>query len=161
MRHFVRNIAVLLVVTAGTGCATLARQAFAPPRVTVNDVRLAGIGFDGGRLDVHVSLFNPNGFRIDATSVEYRVLVDTVELANGSIDQHVTIHKRDSTSLRFPVLFSLREVASATTMLTARGSLPFQLIGRIRIATPFGSVTRPFDERGTYDGLNISIMPRR
>ena len=144
-----------------SGCATLARQAFAPPVVTVHDVRLAGVGFDGGRLDVHVSLFNPNGFRIDATAVEYRVLVDSLELATGIIDQHVTLHKRDSTSLRFPVAFSLREVASASSMLTARGSLPFQLIGRIRVATPFGSVTRPFDERGTYDGLNISLMPRR
>lgn len=114
------------------GCATLQRQAFSPPVVTVKDVRLAGMGFEGGRIDVHLSMYNPNGYRLDASSVRYEVFVDTLRLANGTIDQDINLAKRDSAALRIPVNFGLRQVASATTMLAAKGTLPFELVGELK-----------------------------
>jgi LEA14-like dessication related protein len=128
--------------------------------VTVKDVRLAGIGLQGGRIDVHVSLYNPNGYRLDASTVRYRVLVDTLQIAAGTIEEEINLDRRDSTELRFPVNFGLREVTAARNLLVAKGTLPFELEGELRVLTPFGAITRPFRERGTYDGINISILPR-
>jgi LEA14-like dessication related protein len=142
------------------GCATLSRQAFTPPVVTVQDVRLAGIGLQGGRIDVHVSLYNPNGYRLDASTIRYRVLVDTLQLAAGTIEEDINLGRRDSTQLRFPVNFGLRETIAASNLLAAKGTLPFELEGDLRVLTPFGAITRPFRQRGTYDGVNISILPR-
>jgi LEA14-like dessication related protein len=118
------------------------------------------VGFEGGRIDVHLGLYNPNGYRLDASSVRYEVFVDTLRLANGTIEQEINLGRRDSTSLRIPVNFGLRQVASATTMLAAKGTLPFHLVGELRVLTPFGAVTRSFEQRGSYDGVNISILPR-
>jgi LEA14-like dessication related protein len=153
--------ALALALVTANGCATLRRQAFAAPVVTMKDVRLAGMGTQGGRLDVVLSMYNPNGYRLDAEAIHYKVLVDTLELGSGTIDQRITMLRKDSTELRIPVSFGLREVLAASAMLTQRGSLEFRLIGDVRVATPFGDVTRSIDQRGTYDGVNISLLPRR
>lgn len=154
----VRVVALALLFV--TGCATLSRQAFTPPVVTVKDVRLAGVGLQGGRIDVLVSLYNPNGYRLDASTIRYRVLVDTLQVAAGTIEQEINLSKQDSTDIRFPVEFGLREVTAAANMLAAKGTLPFELEGELRVLTAFGAITRPFRQRGTYDGVNISIAPR-
>lgn len=153
--------ALAFAIVAVSGCATLKRQAFAAPVITTKDVRMGGLGTLGGRIDVVLSMYNPNGYRIDADAIHYKVLVDTLELGSGTIDQRITMLKKDSTELRIPVSFGLREVLAASALLTQRGSLEFQLLGDVRVATPFGGVTRKIDQRGTFDGVNISLLPRR
>ena len=133
------------------------RQAFAPPDVTVGDVRLAAVGTQGGRIDVVLQIYNPNSFRLDASTLRYRVLVDTITLGEGTIDNRVTIMPKDSADVRVPVAFGFQRVVSVAGRLVQQGSLPFQLVGDLKVLTPFGSVTRAFDQRGTYDGVSISL----
>ena len=60
-----RKLALVGVVAATAlgayGCATIGRNAFAQPVVTLRDVKLQGIGFTGGSFDVILSVYNPNG----------------------------------------------------------------------------------------------------
>jgi hypothetical protein len=60
-----------------------------------------------------------------------------------------------------PVEFGFRDVLTVGARLASRGTLPFELSGDLKVNTPFGSVTRAFQERGDYDGVNVSILPRR
>jgi LEA14-like dessication related protein len=137
------------------------RQAFAQPEVVVTNVRLAGIGTQGGKIDIELAIFNPNNFRLDASSVRYRVMVDSIKLAEGIIEKRVTLLKRDSTKVHIPVNFGFREVLAVGARLAQTGSLPFDLEGELKVDTPFGSVSRAFAQRGSYDGLNISIYAGR
>ena len=162
MNRFVpRAVGALVLATSLGGCSFLARQAFAPPAISVSDVRLAGLGAQGGRVDVTLSLFNPNGYRIYASSIHYSMFVDSMRVADGAIDNRVTLMEHDSTKVRVPVSFGLREVMLAGSQLSQRGSLPFRVIGDVTMMTPFGSMRRAFEENGTYDGLNISLLPHR
>src|SRR5688500_15877371 len=45
------------------------------PEVSVNEVRLSGIGISGGSMNIDLELRNPNRFRIEAPIINYRVLV--------------------------------------------------------------------------------------
>ena len=65
MRRFVALSAVT-VAAAAAGCASIARQAFREPVVSVRDVRLNGIGLTGGSIDVALAVYNPNNYRLDA-----------------------------------------------------------------------------------------------
>ena len=154
----VRAVGAFLILSATSGCGFMQRQSFRQPDVYVQDVRLAGIGLQGGTIDVILSLYNGNDYRLDASSLRYKAMVDTLNVAEGTIEPRVTLLPKDSTVIKLPVNFGLREVLAAGARLKERGTVPFEVSGDIKIETPFGSVTRPFKQRGSYDGVNISII---
>lgn len=160
MKRFVPRAAIALSACFTlAGCASLMRQAFAPPTVAVSDVRLAGIGTQGGTVNVVLTLHNANDYRIDATDVQYNLRVDTLLLATGTINQRVTLMEKDSVKVKVPVNFGLREVMLAGQQLTKHGSVPFRVDGVITVETAFGNVRRAFAQTGTYDGMNFSLLP--
>lgn len=160
MTRFVpRAASALIALLALGGCAFMARQAFTPPTISVSDVRLAGIGTQGGTINVVLMLHNSNDFRLDATDVHYNVHVDTLLIATGTINQRVTMLQKDSVTVKLPVTFGLREVLIAGQQLQQHGSLPFKVDGEITVETTFGNVRRPFVQMGTFDGLNFSLLP--
>src|SRR6185503_1083775 len=85
MRRFL-VVAVSATLLAGAGCSTLGKAAFKEPKVELQDVKVTGIGFNGGSLDVLLNVDNPNEFRLDATQLDYDVVVgDSVRFATGTV----------------------------------------------------------------------------
>src|SRR5919198_6339652 len=102
-----RKVAVLALTIAVAACSTLGRQAFQNPVVNLRDVRVLGLGTTGGQLEVDLSVYNPNNYRLDATRLTYRVFVgDSVGLANGALDTRQTVQANDSTIVKVPVSFT-------------------------------------------------------
>ncbi|HEY2163092.1 MAG TPA: hypothetical protein VGH04_03840, partial [Gemmatimonadaceae bacterium] len=84
---------LLATTVAVAACSFLGRQAFEQPVVRLKTVQIAGIGLTGGSLNVDLSVYNPNHYRLDATRLTYRVLLnsDSVTLATGAVDQQFTV----------------------------------------------------------------------
>ena len=82
---FVAASAALVGVGA---CSKLGSAAFEQPVVNLRDVKIRGVGLSGGNLDVVLSVYNPNHYRLDATRLTYKVNLagDSISLANGAID---------------------------------------------------------------------------
>lgn len=151
MRRLV-GIAFALVFLV-SGCASLARQAFAPPVVEVTDVKVRSIGLTGGTLDVTLSLTNPNEYRIDATRVTYQFFVDTTRVVSGVVDRLLTLEDRGTTELTLPVDFGFRELGIVMREYAAKGALQYRVAGEFTLATPFGSITRPYSGNGRVEGM--------
>jgi LEA14-like dessication related protein len=149
-----RKLSVALVaLLALSGCATLARQAFAPPVVEVKDVKVANIGLTGGTLNVTLSLSNPNEYRIDATRVTYRFFVDSTQIVSGEVDKLLTLENRGVSELVLPVNFGYRELGIAMREYTSKGALQYRVVGEFTLATPFGNITRPYSGTGRVQGM--------
>ena len=72
------------------GCATLGKAAFKEPVVHFKDVAdHAGSASPAASLDVKLSVYNPNGFELDATRLTYKVMVDTVTFGTGALADRV------------------------------------------------------------------------
>jgi len=153
--RFPSAIALLTaVLTLGTaGCARLARSAFQNPVVELKDVRVKGIGLQGGSLDVILDVYNPNDYRIDASHVTYTVFADSLKVATGEVTKLVTLENRKTSTIVLPVNFSMRELQQAAGILLQRGSVDYTVQGDFTLATPFGSITRPYKSKGRYDTL--------
>ena len=153
--RFPRRIALLTAFAAlgTTGCASLSRQAFQNPVVELKDVRVKGIGLQGGSLDVVLDIYNPNGYRIDASHVTYTLLADSLQVATGEVTKLVTLENKKATTVTLPITFSLRELNQAANVLLQRGSIDYTVLGDFTLATPFGSITRPYKSKGRYDSL--------
>lgn len=146
-------VTVALLALGVTGCARMARQAFLNPVVELRDVVVKGVGLQGGSLDVVLDVYNPNGYRIDASRVTYTVFADSLQVAMGELNKLVTLADKKSSTVTLPVTFTMRELNKAANVLLQRGSIDYTVQGEFTLATPFGSLTRPYRTTGRYDTL--------
>jgi LEA14-like dessication related protein len=143
-----------LATVVGTGCATLgALGGFREPVVTFKDVRINGLGVSGGSLDVVLNVYNPNGFKLDATRLTYKLMVDSVPFGAGALDHSFIVQKKDSTEVRLPVDFSYAGIGTAASQLMRTGSVNYRVLGDVTVATPVGNFTRPYDRTGRFNSL--------
>jgi LEA14-like dessication related protein len=138
---------VMLAVTA-IGCASVGRAVFREPVVTYKDAMITGLGLSGGSLEVVLSIYNPNGFRLDGTGLTYRIAVDSVPFGDGSLSERFTVQEGDSTTVRLPLQFTYAGVGQAGRTLIQTGSVNYTVSGDITVGTPIGSFTRPYSGKG-------------
>ena len=143
-------MAAAVAITSGVGCASAARQVMKEPVVTLQDVRLVGIGVTGGTLDVFLNIYNPNDFRLDGSRLTYRVFADSVAVGGGTLEQQFTVQNGDSTTIRLPLTFTYAGLGAAARQIQNQGSVNYRVTGEIEVATPLGNFTRPYDRSGRY-----------
>lgn len=146
-------LAAAFALTA-TSCKTFGGQAFAAPKVTLGEMRLNGLGLTGGSLDVVLNVDNPNGYRLDATRMTYKLFIDTIPFGQGTLDQKLTVDEKSQTQVRIPVNFTYSGIGAAGRALLNNGTVPYRVTGDLTVATPVGNFTRPYDMNGRYSILS-------
>src|SRR5687768_15550154 len=123
---------VMLGVTA-IGCASVGRAVFREPVVTYKDAVITGLGLTGGSLEVVLSIYNPNSFRLDGTGLTYRIAVDSIPFGNGTLSDRFAVQEGDSTTVRLPLSFSYAGVGQAGRQLIQTGSVQYTVSGEIMV----------------------------
>ena len=150
MRRILLGTAVVVLAA----CSTLGKQAFKQPVVTLADVKVTGVGLQGGSLDVVLNIDNPNDFRLDATQLNYNVLVDTMPLANGTTTQRFTVEGKRSQQVHIPITFTYSGIGAAGRSLMNTGSVNYTVKGNVTVGSAIGvNVTVPFSQTGRYSTL--------
>ena len=140
-------VSAAIVITAG--CSALGRQAFQQPIVHLQDVRVTG-----GNLDVKLSVYNPNGYRMDATRMSYNVLVgDSVRFATGTVDSRFTVNGNDSSIVTIPVNFTYTGIGAAGRQLLNTGGVNYHVNGDVTVGTVVGNFTVPYTSTGRFNAL--------
>jgi LEA14-like dessication related protein len=156
MRKFALTAVAVASLATATGCATLGRKVFKEPVVSFREMRVTGLGLAGGSLDVVLSVYNPNSYRLDATRLTYNLIVDSIPFGNGAIDQTFAVQSGDSTLVRLPVTFTYAGIGSAGRSLLNTGTVNYRVTGDVTVGTPLGNFTRPYDRAGRYTALGGS-----
>ncbi len=159
---FFRRLAIvgaLLVVATASACATLGRSVFKEPVVDFRELRLNGLGLTGGSLDVVLSVYNPNSFKLDATSFTYNLLMDSVPIAHGALENQFVVQRGDSSVVTIPVNFTYAGIGRAGQELLRSGIVNYRVKGDMTVATPLGSFTRPYNQTGRFSPLGGSSRP--
>jgi LEA14-like dessication related protein len=144
-----------LAVFAIAGCASLgALGGFKEPIVSFKDLRVRGLGLTGGSLDAYLNVYNPNGFRLDATRLTYRVTVgDNAEVGTGALDSRFTVQDKDSTMVRIPIDFTYAGIGAAARQMMQSGSVPYNVAGDVTVTTPVGNFTVPYSGTGRFSAF--------
>jgi LEA14-like dessication related protein len=148
-----KRVTLALLATVAVGCASVGRAIFREPVVTFKDAAITGLGVTGGSLEVVLSIYNPNSFRLDGTALTYRIAVDSVPFGNGTLSNQFTVHEGDSTTVRLPLQFTYAGVGQAGRQLIQTGSVNYTVSGDITVGTPIGSFTRPYSGRGRLNAI--------
>jgi LEA14-like dessication related protein len=144
----------LAVVVGATGCASLGLGGFKEPVVTFKNLRVNGLGLTGGNLDVELSVYNPNGFKLEGTRLTYQLMVESTKLGEGALDERFTVQDKDSTIVRLPVSFTYSGLGAAGRQLMQSGAVNYRVLGDVTVATPVGNFTRPYDRTGRFSTLS-------
>ena len=147
--------AAALVAIALAGCASLgALGGFKEPIVSFKDLRVRGLGLTGGSLDAYLNVYNPNGFRLDATRLTYKVTVgNDAQLGTGVLDSRFTVQDKDSTTVRIPIDFTYAGIGAAARQMMQSGSVPYNVAGDVTVATPVGNFTVPYSGTGRFSAF--------
>ena len=145
--------AAALAVFAIAGCATLGMGGFKEPIVTFKDLRVRGLGITGGSIDAYLNIYNPNGFKLDATRLTYKVLVGENPLGTGVLDSRFTVQDKDSTTIRIPIDFTYAGVGAAGRQMMQSGSVPYTVTGDVTVGTPLGNYTVPYTGSGRFSAF--------
>ena len=148
-----RRILLAAAAIAVAGCSALGKAALRDPIVTLQDVKVTGVGLNGGSLDVVLNVENPNDFRLDATQLRYNVLVDTVPFANGTTTQRFTVEGKKSQQIHIPISFTYSGVGAAGRQLMNTGSVNYTVKGDVTVGSPVGNLTVLFSQTGRYSTL--------
>ena len=139
------------------GCSVLGKQAFQQPIVHLQDVRINGVGLSGGNLDVKLSVYNPNGYRMDATRMTYNVIVgDSVRFATGTVDSRFTVNSNDSSIVTLPISFTYSGIGAAGRQLMNTGGVSYRVNGDVTVGTVVGNFTVPYSATGRFNALTGS-----
>jgi LEA14-like dessication related protein len=141
------------LVSLASGCAAFGRATFKEPVVQLKAFNITGIGITGGTVDVVLSVYNPNHFKLDALKMTYRVDVDSLTLGDGELDGRFVVPAGDSSTVRLPVRFSYAGLGAAGRSLMMSGSINYRVRGDFTVATPLGNFTRPYDRLGHYSSV--------
>jgi LEA14-like dessication related protein len=134
----------------GAACATVGRSVFEQPVVSFKDLRVNGLGLQGGSVDVVLSVYNPNRYALNATRLTYQLMVDSVPLGTGALDQRFVVQRGDSAQVRLPVSFTYSGLGAAGRQLLRQGTVNYRVLGDVTVGTPLGNFTRPFDRTGHF-----------
>ena len=156
MRRLMLGAATAAIAVVA-GCSALGKQAFQQPIVHLQDVRVNGVGLTGGNLDVKLSVYNPNGYRMDATRMTYNVIVgDSVRFATGAVDSRFTVNSNDSSVVTIPVSFTYSGVGAAGRQLMNTGGVNYHVNGDVTVGTVVGNFTVPYSATGRFNALTGS-----
>ena len=156
-KTFVMLAAVVTTASATlatTGCATLARAGgFKQPIVNFHDLKVEGIGLTGGTLDVVLSIYNPNGYKLNATRLTYNLMIDSTALGSGEYGHNFAVQSGDSTIVTLPVTLNYSGLAAAGKQMVGKGSVNYRVTGDVTVATPVGNFTAPYDQLGRFSAF--------
>ncbi|MGH7616740.1 MAG: LEA type 2 family protein [Gemmatimonadaceae bacterium] len=143
---------------AGAGCAMLGRSAFKNPVVTLKNVRLLGVGLTGGQLNVDLSVYNPNHYRLDATKLRYTVNMagDSVRIADGVLENRFTVQDGETTTVTIPVSFTYAGLGTAGRSLLNTGGVNYHVMGDVTVGSPVGNFTVPYSSTGRFTASGVA-----
>ena len=150
---------LLLLAGALGACASIGQAVFQEPVVNFRALRVNGLGLTGGALDVELAVFNPNSFDLRSTRFRYNLLMDTVRLADGTIETEQTFRSGDSTVVTIPVNFTYAGLGRAGQELIRSGTVNYRVLGDVTVSTPVGNFTLPYDQTRRFSPLRGTTVP--
>jgi LEA14-like dessication related protein len=140
------------------GCATLGQALrFEEPDIRLQEVRVTGLNFSGGTLDLTLDVFNPNGFRLRSTRLEVGIDLEDVHFGDALFESPVELPSQQHSLITVPVRFEWAGLGVGARALLARQGVRYGLTGVATLDTPLGD--RHVRLRATGDVPLRTLLP--
>ena len=139
-------VLLLMCLLAVTSCSRIEE-----PVVTMTGVNFRGISTEGLSFRLLVDVENPNGFGADIGELEYRILLDNVEVATGLQKDTVAVPAESTVEVAMPFTIVWSGVNKGLKKLLDGEEHEWSLKGSVRLSKGAMSRVFRFSENGTFD----------
>lgn len=130
--------------------ALCALAACTPPRVELKRADLAKITTTGFRVDMNLSIFNPNQYTFPLQSVQWKLDLFGSAFTNGTVRTQKQIAAGRTTEVRVPLGVRFSRVRLGLKDLASGRNIPWAITGKCDFNTPLGPVFVRFARDGTW-----------
>ena len=145
-RAVLAPVLLLMCLLAVTSCSRIEE-----PVVTMTGVDFGGISTEGLSFKLLVDVENPNGFGADISELEYRVLLDNVEVATGLQKDAVAVPAESTVEVAMPFTIVWSGIDKGLKKLLDGEEHEWRLKGSVRLNKGALSRVFRFSENGTFD----------
>jgi LEA14-like dessication related protein len=143
-----------LVAALAGGCAAvgeLARSAFRRPTLTLVQVSVASLDFDGATLALDYRVENPNGFGLQVGRLQYWLQLEGRMVTRGEVPGGLKVPAAGAAPVRFTVRLPFAEVPRLVELVRAAEPVRYTVGGVVGVDTPVGIVDLPISHTGSVD----------
>ncbi|MEA3409852.1 MAG: LEA type 2 family protein [Candidatus Eisenbacteria bacterium] len=137
---------LLMCLLAVTSCSQIEE-----PTVTMTGVDFRGISTEGLAFRLLLDVENPNGFGADIGELEYRVLLDNVEVATGLQEDSVAVPAESIVEVGIPFIIVWSGIGDGLQKLLDGEEHEWRLKGSVRLNKGAMSRVFRFSENGKFD----------
>ena len=152
---------VLLLALGLAACTSLPFNA-KPPKVSVAEVDIKSLGLFEQRFDVGLRVSNPNDFDLNIEVLEFELELNGRAFAKGLARAPTMILATSTTVMRvdaFTQSTNLIQQIKALSPEMLKGGVFYRIKGRVK--TDRSSSWIPFDQKGTYGGVETTPKGKR
>jgi len=147
-----RRLALLLLPALFLGgCASmqrLAASAFAPPRLQLDQVRIAEVDLVGTTVVLDFTIDNPNDLALRVTSATWRLQVEGAQVSEGTLPGGLTLPARGQAPLAMTVRLRWADVTRLAEQVRHQTQVAYRIDGAVSVETPVGLVSPKFKHQG-------------
>ncbi len=134
-----RRLAIMGIMLALAGCASLPENLMSKPDVQLRDVQMVGLGFNNQTFLLSFDIHNPNPFPLPVNHVSYGVRLDGQRFASGKTASDFSVPA--SGDAQFVISVELDLLTTGPQLLSimrdgTRREVPYQLDGQLGIDIP-------------------------
>jgi len=132
-------IALLLLFAGLAACETLPENLIEKPEVSLREVQVVGLGFNGQTFLLSFDISNPNPFPLPVNHIRYGVKLDGQRFASGNTTSEIRVPADGATQFAISVELDLLSTAPALLSIvreSVRKEVPYELEGELGIDIP-------------------------
>jgi LEA14-like dessication related protein len=146
-----RHALVVLVTLLLGGCASVERMAaaaFTPPRLHLDQARVAQVDLDGTTVVLDFTVENPNDLSLRLVKGTWRLQVEGAEVSEGELPGGLTLPALGKAPFALTVRLRWADVTRLAEQVRHQAEVAYRIDGAVGVDTPVGVVTLRFKHEG-------------
>ena len=123
-----------------------------PPKASVTQIQIKGVGIGSIKAVATLSIHNPNDFSLDAQQLRYEVFAHEKSVATGSIQKPWVVPPLKDKRVSLPIVIRTASAAEAIALFFQKGQIEIRVIGQVIFSTPLGKITTDIDQTRQIEG---------
>ncbi len=100
------------------------------PKISLEDFNVTGINLSSADINLQLRFDNPNSFGININALNYDLMINGDQWANGTVLKGTTIKQKGETTLNIPISLNISKIGmSAYRLLTGGEPFDYQIKG--------------------------------
>lgn len=143
-----KYIGYLWLLSVLVSCSNLASLRPLAPKVSLSDIKVAGMGIMEQRFQLRLEIDNPNAFPIPIVGVNYDLSINGKPFFQGQNDTPLTVPAQGKEYLNIDVISSLSNILEQLQSWQNLGSdVSYQLKGNVKLTEL--AIAYPFERQGS------------